>query len=144
VRAGHVIVAGAAITVVGDLIDPSKFSNLDVGRLAIDNELPATFAVRHVFGFSIDPVPTYTWAVGIILAGIGLLILSVDTEDRTWGRAPAMLGIAYGAMAFTNIAYGVMAFTNINVFGTKGVFWIAGWITKATLLLASACSQGDR
>jgi hypothetical protein len=105
-------VAGAVITVVGDLIDPSKFSNLDVGRLAIDKELPATFAVRHVFGFSIDPVPTYTWAAGIILAGIGLFILSVDTEDRTWGRASALLGIAYGAMAFTNI----------NVFGTKGIF----------------------
>jgi hypothetical protein len=50
--------------------------------------------------------------------GIGLLILSADAEDRTWGQVSAMLGIAFG----------VMALTGINVFGNLGVLWIASWI----------------
>jgi hypothetical protein len=117
-RAGHVVVAGAAIALVGDLIDLSNLASPDAGRGLTPDGLAAEFTAGRVFGFSTDPTSMYTWAAGIILMGIGLLILSVDAEDRKWSRVSVVLGIAFG----------VMALTGINVFGTGGIFWIASWI----------------
>jgi hypothetical protein len=121
-RAGHVIVAGAAIALVGDLIDLSKHE--DIAELARLGQLPTDFAAGRVVSFTIDATPTYTWAAGTILMGIGLLILSADAEDKTWRRVTVMLGIALG----------VMAFTDIDLFSTADIHWIASWITMAISL----------
>ncbi|MEX2623276.1 MAG: hypothetical protein WD651_06090 [Acidimicrobiia bacterium] len=123
-RAGHIVVAGAAIAVVGDLIDLSNLSSPDAGRGLTPDALVAEFTAGRVFGFSTDPTSMYTWAAGIILMGIGLLILSVDAEDRKWSRVSVVLGIAFG----------VMALTGINVLGTGGIFWLASWIAMGACL----------
>jgi hypothetical protein len=117
-RAGHIVVAGAAIALVGDLIDLSNLAGPDAGSGLTPDGLAAVFTAGRVFGFSTDPTSIYTWAAGIMLMGIGLLILSVDAEDRKWSRVSGVLGLAFA----------VMALTGINVFGTRGVFWIASWI----------------
>jgi hypothetical protein len=117
-RAGHIVVAGVAIALVGDLIDLSNLASPDAGIDLTPDGLAAVFTAGRAFGFSTDPTSMYTWAAGIMLMGIGLLILSVDAEDRKWSRISAVLGIAFA----------VMALIGINVFGTRGVFWIASWI----------------
>lgn len=118
-RAKPVLVAGAGIAVVGEMIDLSKLVGIDVGRPALDNNLAADFAAGNVFRFAINTTSTYTWVAGVILVGVGLLIVSVDAEDKTWGKASAMLGVAFAAMALTDI----------NVFGTGGAFWVVSLIT---------------
>lgn len=120
-RAKHVLVAGTAIAVVGEMIDLSKLVGLDVGRTALDNNLAADFAAGNIFRFAINTTSTYTWVAGVILVGVGLLIVSVDAADRTWGKASAMLGVAFAAMALTDI----------NVFGTGGAFSVVSLITLA-------------
>jgi len=123
-RAGHIIVAGAAIAMVGDLIDLSNLAGANAGRLLTPDELTAAFSASRVLGFSTDPTSMFTWVTGIILMGIGLLILSMDAEDRKWGRASGALGIAFG----------VMAATGMNAFGAAGTFWIASSIAMAICL----------
>lgn len=56
---------------------------------ALDNNLAADFAAGNVFRFAINTTSTYTWVAGVILVGVGLLIVSVDAEDKTWGKASA-------------------------------------------------------
>jgi hypothetical protein len=117
-RAGHIIVTGAAIAMVGDLINISNLAGADAGRLLGPDELAAAFSAGRVLGFSTDPTSMFTWVTGMILIAIGLLILSMDAQDRKWGRASGALGVAFG----------VMAATGMNVFGAVGSFWIASSI----------------
>lgn len=120
-RARHLLVAGSAIAVVGEMIDLSRLVGIDVGRTGLENDLAADFAAGNVFQFAVNTTSTYTWVAGVLLIGVGLLIVSVDAEDKTWARASAMLGVALAAMALTDI----------NVFGTGGVFWVVSLITLA-------------
>lgn len=117
-RAGHILVAGGVVAFVGDLIDLSHLASPDAGPGLTPKELAANFTASRNFGFSTDPTSMYIWAAGILLLAVGLLILSVDAEDRRWSRASAMLGVAFA----------VMALTGLNVFGTAGIFWITSWI----------------
>lgn len=86
------------------------------------NAIPTDFMAGRAFQFSMQAAPTYMWASGILLVGVGMLILSVDTEDRTWSRASLTLGIALS----------VVAVTDINV-ETAWVSWIALWIGMGIL-----------
>lgn len=117
-RAGHVIVAGAAVAIVGDLIDLSNLADPGAGSLLSSNELATAFTAGRVHGFSTEPTSMFIWAAGVVLMGVGLLILSMDADDRTWGRASGALGIAFG----------VMASTGINVLGSVAIFWVASWV----------------
>lgn len=117
-RAGHIVVAGAAVALVGDLIDLSTLASPGAVLGLTPEELAATFTAGRNFGFSTDPTSMDIWAVGILLLAVGFFLLSADADDRRWSRASAMLGVAFG----------VMALTGINFFGTAGIFWLASWI----------------
>lgn len=118
IRAKHLLVSGAAIAVVGEMIDLSKLVGFDVARTALDNDLAADFAAGNAFRFAVNTTSTYTWVAGVVLVGVGLLMVSVDTEHKEWGRASAMLGVAFAAMALTDI----------NIFGTGGAFWVVSLV----------------
>lgn len=121
-RAAHVIVSGLVIAMVGDLIDLSKFPGPDVVDLVRVNAIPTDLVAGRAFQFSMQAAPTYVWAVGILLVGVGMFILSLDAEDRTWSRASLSLGIALS----------VVALTDINV-ETATVSWIASWVSIGIL-----------
>ena len=121
-RAAHVIVSGAVIAMVGDLIDLSSFPGPDVVDLFRVNAIPTDLVAGRAFVFSMQAAPSYVWAAGILLVGVGMFILAVDAEDRTWSRASLTLGIALS----------VVALTDINV-ETATVSWIASWIAMGIL-----------
>ena len=117
-RAAHVIVSGALIAMVVDLIDLSQFPGPDVLDLYDVNAVPTDLVAGRAFQFTMQAAPTYVWAAGILLVGVGMFILAVDAENRTWSRASLILGIALS----------VVALTDINV-ETAGISWIASWIS---------------
>ena len=107
---------------VGDLIDLPRFPGPDVVDLVRVNAIPTDLVAGRAFQFSMQAAPTYMWAAGILLVGVGLFILAVDAEDRTWSRASLTLGIALS----------VVALADINV-ETATVSWIASWIAMGIL-----------
>jgi hypothetical protein len=121
-RAAHVIVSGGVIAIVGDLIDLSRFPSPNVVDLVRDNAIPVDLVAGRAFQFSIQATPTYVWAAGVLLVGVGMFILSVDTEDRAWSRVSLTLGIALSLVALTDI--------NVE---TAWVSWIASWVAMGVL-----------
>lgn len=116
-RAGHVLIAGAGIALVGDLVTLSGVS--DVSGLVFSNQLPTEFVAGRVIQFSAEAAPNYVWGAGVILMGVGLLVLAVDAENKEWTRTSAVLGVAFGAMGLTDM----------GVFGTKDIAWIVALAT---------------
>jgi hypothetical protein len=121
-RAAHVIVSGVVIAIIGDLIDLSEFPGPGLIDLFSANAIPIDFVAGRAFQFSTQSSPNYVWAAGILLVGVGMFILSVDAEDRTWSRASLILGIAFSLVALTDI--------NVD---TAVASWIASWIAMGIL-----------
>lgn len=124
-RASHILVAGCAVALVGDLVDLSQFASLNADTGLSPEELAAALTASRHFGFSTDPTSMYIWAGGILLMAVGLLILSIDAERKRWSRASAILGVAFG----------VMALTGINLLGGTAVFGLASWIGVGACML---------
>ena len=121
-RAGHVITAGAVMTIVAVLIELSRFLRRDVVDLVRSNALPTDLVAGRLTDFSIEATPTYLWAGGVLLLAIGLIILSVDAEDRILRRTSATLGVVFGVMAMTDVYV-----------DTAGIHWVVSWVAKAIL-----------
>lgn len=120
-RAGHLFVAGAAIALVGYLDSLSRVSDWE--SLVLAHEVPPDFVAGRVFEFSAGAAPTYTWGTGVILMGLSLLIVSLDSEDRDWARASAVLGVAFAVMGLTDMGF----------LGTQGIAWIVALATMTIL-----------
>lgn len=116
-RASHLFVAGAAIALVGDLGRLSGVSNWE--SLVMNSEVPTDFVAGRIVEISAGTAPTYTWGSGVILMGLSLLIVSLDSEDRDWTRASAVLGIALG----------LTGLSDMGLFGMKGIAWFVALAT---------------
>ncbi len=114
-RAKPYLIAGAAIAVVGDLIDLSQLAGIQVAQFSLDNGLATDFTAGNVFRFAIDSTSTYVWVGGLFIVGIGLFVLAADSEDLPWARQSAMLGAALWATAATDI------------WASREVFTIVSW-----------------
>jgi hypothetical protein len=90
-RSRPILVAGAAVATVGEVVDLSKLFGFDVGRLGLENDLPADFAAGNVFRFAIGNTSTFIWLAGLVLLSVGLIVLASDTPDRSWRSASAIL-----------------------------------------------------
>lgn len=115
-RSGHVMLTGAAIAAVGKLLDLSRsIEATDITASA----LPVGFTAGRLTELSALASSTFTWAGGAILLAIGLVILAIDAEDRSWRRASTALAVS---LVFS-------ALTHVNAFGLLGVHWFASWIS---------------
>lgn len=120
-RAAHVIVSGAVLVIVGDLVDLSRFEGPDLVELVRLNAVPADLVAGRGFEVTMQSAPTYVSAVGILFVGVGLFILAADSEGRTWIRASRLLGTAFSTMALTEIM------------GATTVSWLLSWVGLGTL-----------
>jgi hypothetical protein len=93
-RARHVLVAGASIAVVGDLVDVSQLVGIEVARFGLDNDLMANFTAGNIFRFGIDRTSTYIWVGGLIITGVGMLILSRESSGVRWKTVSGLLGVS--------------------------------------------------
>jgi hypothetical protein len=100
-RARHMLVAGAALAVAGDLIDLSKLAGIEIARIGLDNDLADNFAAGNVFRSAINATSTYVWITGLFLFAVGLLVLARDSTDRRWRGLSYVLAGSLVAVGIT-------------------------------------------
>lgn len=145
-RARHVLVAGAAIAVVGDVIDLSQLAAIDVGRFALDNDQMSDLIAGNVYRFGINRTSTYVWVGGLLLTGAGMLIVARDAASRVWKAACGLFGVSLIVTGLADIS-GDPRFFQIAQYATAvlGLAWIAGAFprTSSTVRGARAERHGD-
>ena len=133
-RAKYLLVAGAGIAVVGDLIDLSQLVGIGIAEFSLDNGLTADFTAGNVFRIAINTTSSFVWVGGLVVTALGMLILAGDAEDRSWGRDSASLAAALFAVAATDIL------------ASPEVFQVTSWIFAVVVLywFLKAIRQIDR
>ena len=121
-RAKHLLVAGAAIAVVGDAIDLSQMGAIDWARWAASADMQGSFLAADTFRFSINQTSTFVWIAGLFLIAVGLLILARDAQSR-------ILAMASVAFATVLAATGLL-----DIFGPGWAFDLAMWMLAVVAL----------
>ncbi len=132
-RARHVLVAGAAIAVVGDVIDLSQLVGIDLARWALDNDLLADFTAANTFRFAINTTSTFVWVAGLIITGIGMLILSKDGTGTRWKTTSTVFGVALIATGLADLSGNGQVFEIAQyAMALIALIWIAFAIRRTT------------
>lgn len=118
-RSVHLLVVGAAIAVVGELIDISQLVGIEVADFALENDLASDFAAGNIYRFAVNTTSTYVWAGGVALTGFSAMVYATDAPRGALARASAMLGVALLAVAAT------------DVWASGELFQIVSWIASA-------------
>lgn len=141
-RARHVLVAGAAVAVVGDVIDVSKLVGIDVARFALDNDLMADFTAANMYQFGVDRTSTYVWVAGLIITGFGMLILSRDASGNGWRAVTGVFGLSLIVTGLADIS-GNAQFFEIAQYTMAAValVWIAFAFSRTSSRVAADPSQ---
>ena len=103
-RARHLLVAGAAIAVVGDAIDLSQLVGIDVARWALENNLMADFTAGNTFRWAINTTSTYVWVTGLLILAVGMLILTKDSKGKLWRTITGVFAVSLAATALTDVS----------------------------------------
>lgn len=93
-RSRHLLVAGAAVAIVGEVIRLSQLVGIELARWTLENDLAADFTAANTYRFGVNATATYVWTAGLFLAAIGVLIVARDARDLRWRILSALLAIS--------------------------------------------------
>lgn len=143
-RARHVLVAGAAIAVVGDVIDLSQLVGIDVARLALDNDQMSDFVAGNMYRFGIDRTSTLIWVAGLLITGIGMLIVSRDTSSGVWRALSGLFGVSLIVTGLADIS-GNLKFFELAQYATAalGLAWIVAAFQRTSSTVHEARTEGS-
>ena len=124
-RARHLLMAGAAIAIVGDAIDLSQLVGIDLARWTLENGLSTDFTAANTYRFAINGTASYVWAAGLFLTAIGILVVANDAREFRWKLISALFGIALLATGVADLS-GNLLWLDIAgyVLAVLAVVWI--------------------
>lgn len=103
-RGRHLLIAGAAVAIVGDAIDLSQLVGIDLARWTLENGLTTDFTAANTYRFAINGTASYVWAAGLFLTAIGMLVVAKDARELRWKLISALFGVSLLATGVADLS----------------------------------------
>ena len=103
-RSRHLLIAGAAIAIVGDAIYLSQLVGIDLARWTLENGLTTDFTAANTYRFAINGTASYVWVAGVLLTAIGMLVVANDAREPRWKVTSALFGISLLATGVADLS----------------------------------------
>jgi len=93
-RSRHLVIAGAAIAIVAEMIDLSQLVGIDLARWTLENGLTTDFTAANTYRFAINETAVYVLAAGLFLTAVGMFVIANDAREPRWKVLSALFGIS--------------------------------------------------
>lgn len=94
-RPRPLLVAGAVLGLIAELMDLSQITGLEVASLGLESGNMSEFSAGMMFRYGMDTASAYVWIAGLLVFSIGLAFFAGDTPNRRLRLLTYVLG---GAM----------------------------------------------
>ncbi len=103
-RSRHLLMAGAAIAIVAEMIDLSQLVGIDLARWTLENGLTTDFTAANTYRFAINGTAVYVLAAGLFLTAVGMLVVANDAREPRWKLVSALFGISLLATGVADLS----------------------------------------
>jgi hypothetical protein len=117
-RSRHLVMAGAAIAIVAEMIDLSQLVGINLVRFTLENGLTTDFTAANTYRFAINGTAVFVLAAGLFLTAVGMLVVANDAGEPRWKLISALFAISllatvvadlFGSLLWLDVATYVLA-----------------------------------
>lgn len=93
-RSRHLLMAGATIAIVAEMIDLSQLVGIDLVRFTLENNLTTDFTAANTYRFAINGTAVFVLAGGLFITAVGMFVVAIDGREPRWKAISALFGIS--------------------------------------------------
>lgn len=127
-RSKHLLITGAAIAIVAEMIDLSQLVGINLARWTLANGLATDFTAANTYRFAINGTAVYVLAAGLFLTAIGVFVVAKDAPEPRWKVLSALFGISLVATGAADLS-GSLFWLDIASYALAAV--ALAWVASA-------------